>query len=140
MNFLRVLWAPVPDDEYIARLRRSIRSLDRWRFWLILFYVVLLVAAISLLSKAIPLLIGLGQPGDVPFALLGFVTGAMFGLGFGWMFYGLVQGLISMLGGFRSERLLLKYHDAVNSPEFEAYQPPVPGNPFKDVHQRANGG
>lgn len=115
MKLFRHPWKRVSDDEYIARLRRSISFWDRWRFWLILFHVGLLVVATWLFSKAIPLLLGLAQPADAPFAILGFVTGAIIGITFGWTIYGIIHGLMSGLKGFRAERLLLVYYESIDS-------------------------
>lgn len=129
-------WTSVSDDEHIAKLRRSITLWDRWRFWLILFHVGLLIAAIWVFSKAIPLLIELAQPANAPFALLGFITGTIVGLAFGWIFHGIIHGLLFAVGGFRSQRLLLKHYDALNSPPCEADQPPETDIEFKDLQQR----
>ena len=37
----------------------------------------------------------------------------MIGLVLGWLFHAVIHGIIFGLGGFRSERLLLQYHDAI---------------------------
>jgi len=136
MKLFRSPWTRVPDDEYIAKLRRSIAWWDRWRFWMILFHVGLLVAATWVFSRVIPVLIGFAQPANVPFVLLGFVTGTVVGIGFGWIIYGILHGLISALGGFRAERLLLKHLDAQDSEQSESDQHAEQESDFKELHER----
>jgi hypothetical protein len=53
MKLFRFPWSRVPDDEYIARLRRSIALWDRWRLRLLLLHVALLAAAIWVFTNAI---------------------------------------------------------------------------------------
>jgi hypothetical protein len=139
MKLLRSPWTRVPDDEYIAKLRRSIALLDRWRFQLILFHVGLLVVAFWVFSKVIPVLIAVAQPDNAPLALLGFVTGTVFGIGFGWMIYGIFHGLISMLGGFRAERLLLKLLDDQDSEQCESERHVQQESDFEELHERVSG-
>ena len=115
MKLYRSPWTHIPDDEYVARLRRSVALWDRWRPWLFLMYLVLIAAATWLLTKAVRLLLALAQPGDAPLPLLGFIAGAVMGLAFGWMIHHALFGLVSTLRGFRSERMLLDHyrpHDA----------------------------
>ena len=139
MKLFRSPWTRVPDDDYIATLRRSIAWLDRWRFWLTLFYVGLLVFAIGVYSKAISVLVEMAQPDNAPFAILGLITGTVIGIGFGWMIYGILHGLISMLGGFRAERLLLKHLDGQDSEHGESERHVQQESDFKELHERVSG-
>ena len=138
MKLFRSPWTRIPDDEYIAKLRRSIALWERWRFWLILFHVGLLVAATWVFSKVIPVLMGLVQPANAPIVLLGFVTGTVIGLAFGCLIFGILHGLMSALTGFRAEKLLLKHLDAQDSKQSEPDQQPEPESEFKDLHERVN--
>lgn len=122
------------DAEYVARLRRSMASWERWRFWLILFYGALLALAIWVFDRVFRVLFGFAQPADVGFQLAGFLVGAIFGMMFGWLIYGILHTLIGLIFGLRAERLLLDLLDAVKSeqpegppgldPESEADLPP----------------
>ena len=138
MTSFRSPWTRIPDDEYIAKLRRSIAALDRWGYWFILLHVGLLVAATWVFSKAIPVLIGLAQPANAPFALLGFITGAVIGIAFGWQIYHILHGLNSALGGFRAERLLIKHLDAQESEPSELDQHAEQESDFKELSDRVN--
>lgn len=113
MKRFRWPWMSTPDDEYLANVRQSIRSWDRWKFWFVLFHVVLLITATWIFSNVIPLLAAVVQPNGVPFAVLGFVTGTVLEIVFGWIIYGILHGLMTVLTGMRAERMLVKLLDAV---------------------------
>ncbi len=109
MRHLRWPWARISDEEYIAGLRRSFRGWDRWQFWGILCHVALLIAALWLFSRIIPMIL------NAPAVGLGFATGTIIGIVFGWFIHGIVQSLAGMINGFRAERLLLSLLDAMDS-------------------------
>lgn len=136
MKYLHLPRKRVPDDEYIAVLRRSIALWDRWRYWLILIHVAMLVAAIWLLTTAIPLIIGLVQPANAPIAMMGFIFGIVLGLSLGGILQHIFHGLVLSLGGFRSERLLVKHHDALNSLLSRGDRPPEPDTEIADCRKR----
>ena len=116
-------WTRIPDDVYVANLRRSLAQWDRWRLGLIPFHVGLIVTVTWVFFRAIPvLLMGLVQPANAPLALLGFVTGTVMGMIYGWIIYGLLHALNSALGGFRTERLLLEHLDAHDLQQCEVEQ------------------
>lgn len=107
MKHLSWPWGRTSDEEYIAQLRRSFRKWERWRFWMILFHVGLLVFGLWVFSRVIPLIL------NAPGVALGFATGTIIGIVFSWTIYGIVNSLTRMIHGFRAERLLLALVDAV---------------------------
>jgi hypothetical protein len=98
------------DDEHISRLRRSMANWDRYRYWLFFIYVLLLFAIAWIPYKLFEVVIEVGP--NVPIALGGFFVGIMLGMNCGWMIFGILHGLASCINGFRTERLLLRYHDS----------------------------
>lgn len=102
------------DEEYINRLRRSIDRLERFGVWLVLLNGAFLVAIVWMLQKIGRVFAQLVQPGIMPWAGLGFLTGALFGLMCSSMAYGAIHGIVSVMHGCRAERLLVKYHDAIH--------------------------
>lgn len=119
MKLFRSLWTSMPDDEYILRLRRDITFVDRYRFWLVLFQIALLVTVIWVFSGIVPVLLRFAQPANAPAVFMGFIAGTALGLAFGGMIYGILHGLMSALGGLRAERLLIKLLDAQSADELE---------------------
>ena len=104
-------WARGSDDEYIIRLRRSMASLDRHRKWYVATYALLILTVGWIYAKVVEVIFD-AVP-NIPFALGGFVMGAVIGLSCGWMISAMLHAMSSSVSGFRSERLLLKYHDAI---------------------------
>ena len=102
----------VPDESYVERVRRGVRSFDRWRWPLIAFYGLILtafivfeVAVIRRLGTAISNLEGRVSPA--------FSLGLVMGLGLGVPFLGALHGFFFvLLPKQRTERLLVAYHDA----------------------------
>jgi len=113
----------LPDDKYVAKLRRTIAWWDRWRYWMILLHVILLACVSWMTVRLSQTLLELAEPEDVPFTIVGLLLGAVVGFSFGWMFYGLLQGLVTAISGFRSERLLLQYYDSANAQSTEDNDP-----------------
>jgi hypothetical protein len=138
MKLFRSPWTRVPDDEYIAKLRHWIEWWDRWRFWMILLYFGLLVVGIWVYSEVIRVLLGFAQQGNAPFILGGLVSGTVIGIGFGWMIHGLLDGMMSALGGFRAERLLLKLLDAHESEYPDPDQTPEELSESQELRERVN--
>jgi hypothetical protein len=119
MKIFRWPWTRMSDEEYIARLRRLMPWLERWRFWLILFHGALLALALWLFERVSRVLFGLAQPAEVGFQVAGLAIGAFFGMMFGWFIYGILNSLIGLIHGLRAERLLLDLLDAVRSEDSE---------------------
>ncbi len=136
MKPFRLPWIWVSDDEYIARLRRSIPLWDRWRPWFIVFGLGALGGIIWLVSESVQLLLQLVPPANAPFALQGFVTGALLGFMVGALIHRVVHFLVWMAFGQRAERLLLKYLDSQNSGHSESQEHAFDGSGFQDLHDR----
>lgn len=137
MKLFRLPSKRVTDDEYIAALRRWVATWDRWSDWLVLFQIFLLVAAICVFSMFIPLL-NMLVPNNAPLAMLGFAAGTAIGLAFGWIVSGIIHNLLPMVGGFRAERLLLKYYETRNDKEDEGDHRSELGTGFRELHERVN--
>lgn len=110
-----ISWGQLTDDEFVEKLRRRITLFDRWRPWFICVSLAVLAATIWVFIKVISLLIGLVQPANAAFPMMGFALGTVAGLSFGFTIAKLLHGLIFAFGGFRAERLLLKHYVAIGS-------------------------
>ena len=113
MKLGRLPWQHITDDELIANIRKSIRFLDRFRLWWILLNVGTLVLGILTFTEAFNLVVRL-VGGNANPAMLGFSTGAIIGLSASIMVHQILHNLLYAVSNFRSERLLLRYHDAFN--------------------------
>jgi hypothetical protein len=120
----RIPWQQTSDAQYIAQLRQTLARWDRGRPWLLAVYVAILGILVLAVSKGVDLLVGLAKPAQAPWPLFGFVVGALFGFLVAWLFHFLVFGLGRMLMGFRAERLLVRYYDAIASEAFPGADQP----------------
>lgn len=98
------------DEEYIAKVRRSVERWDRWRFWMILLYGGALGAITWFITDVVARLAQFG-----PLAGPGMALGATVGYLVGWQFATLAHNFFSTFRVLRAERLLIEYYDAVNS-------------------------
>ncbi|WP_145218629.1 hypothetical protein [Gimesia alba] len=118
-----MIWKLLPfrkrksDDEFIAGIRRNIEAWDRWRYGRILLSVSLVAAWIWVLSLSIRLILKLDQQEVESMALFWGNLGMLIGFAVGFLGSVAFSYLAILSAGFRSERLLLKYYDAQNSPE-----------------------
>ena len=105
---------PLSDEEYVSRIRRGVRLYERWRWWLAAFYGAGFVGFCVLCVFAGHLVAGLGQlvNAQQP-ALAGLAIGAMIGLLVGGVGFKIVHGVGFAFSSLRTERLLLRYHDAL---------------------------
>ena len=126
------------DDEYIARLREQMSSWERWRFRLILLNISMIAVAIWILSNGIAIILRLMAAANVPFAKQGIVTGIMLGCVMGFSISGMVQNLMLLLFGLRSERLLLRYHEALNLEDSALKESSNGDSDFSDFYDSAN--
>ena len=101
----------VPDERHIERVGRSVAQFDLWRWSLLTLYVIDLFV-----------LIGgcVGMLHVVDWRLQrrmwdssGFVVGFLFGAGLGLSAFNLGHGVAQALIGLRTERLMIRYHDAL---------------------------
>lgn len=70
--------------------------------------------------------------------MLGFAAGTAIGLAFGWIISGIIHNLLSMVGGFRAQRRLLKYYETRNDKEDEGDQRSESETRFRGLHEHAN--
>lgn len=105
------------DEELITRVKRNIEFWDRLRYFRIAFAVVLVVVELVFFSLGFRFITELSQ--DEPDAAVQFWSqlGALLGFMFGFNSFVLLFWLSFLMSGFRSNRLLLKYHEALQNPE-----------------------
>jgi uncharacterized metal-binding protein len=108
---MRLPWNPVSDDVYVERIRRGVAFGERCRILLLSFNLLMICGAVWLGIEMVELLQKFAQPTNAPAVPLIFVSTAMVGLSLGLMISHAAHGIFSNLIGFRTERLLLKYHD-----------------------------
>ncbi|MGC8642426.1 MAG: hypothetical protein ACP5XB_21405 [Isosphaeraceae bacterium] len=114
-------WFCMPDDEqYVERVRKSLRSFDRCRWFLAWLHGLLLVVwlglavAMTILMQKISAFLGAGNF----WGPAGFLIGMMLGIPYALGFVHYLHGLLNALVGLRNERLMIRYHDALaTSPE-----------------------
>jgi hypothetical protein len=108
------MFKPLSDEEYVARVRAGVAMHQRWRGWLVGLYGAALVAFLGLAVLGANLAARFGQlaGGRAP-ALLGFGCGALLGVVSGGVGLKAAHGLWFALSALRTERLLLRYHDAL---------------------------
>ena len=121
MKQLRLPWQHIPDDQFITNIRKSIRFLDRFRMYWILFNVGFLVLACWTFAEAFRLVVGFGGGNPNP-AILGFSTGATIGLSASCIIHQILHNLIYAFANARSERLLLRYYDAFKDDQSNEYE------------------
>ncbi len=103
----------ISDEEFIERLRVTVATWDRLRRRLLVFYLLLAVVIVGLIVAACLVLTNLMRMG-IQGQNAGFVLGFIFGLMLGGLTFKVVFGLVdSISGGYRSERLLIRYYDAI---------------------------
>ncbi len=106
------------DEEYLEKLRGSIRWWDRWRWVGVAINLIMIGATLYLANSAMVLVKGMQQmelvakaPSEVPVLL-----GVALGFQLGFLMHTAVLGAFFGLRGLRNERLLLKYFDACREP------------------------
>jgi cytochrome bd-type quinol oxidase subunit 2 len=107
-------WRHRSDEEHIERLRRTMKTWDRWRPW---FIVIHSLALVAFLAITIGIAEGLNRnwpnnPGPV---WLGFLLGIPAGGMVGMVAHKIAHGFVWAIAGHRSEHLLLRYYDAVQT-------------------------
>ena len=119
----------VTDEQYVERVRRGVASFDRWRRLAMVLHGMLTLAYVALfvaLVKLANLISGEFFKGSW-WLTSGLLIGILLGWPVGLWIHQLLQGWATILGGMRKERLLVAYHDALESPRHDrtAGQPPA---------------
>ena len=117
----------IPDEQYVERFRKYDRSIRKMQWiWPILAaaMICLLIAFLVLIAEFFR-----NFPSDREMLYSGLILGIVFGL----MISGLIVGAVRCIsnwfdarGGFRAERLMLKYYDLLK--QMEAQDPPEQGD------------
>lgn len=117
MGFFAFSSKPTSDEKYIAKLRWGLLITERMKRWIIPLQVGLLVASIWLYWQVMELMLGqikaVNPNANPNFMWAGFAIGILLGLNFGLMLHGIVHTMYLLLIGSRSDRLLVKYYDAL---------------------------
>jgi hypothetical protein len=114
-RWLQLFGAPLADGEYIERIRRNMALWCRWRWWLAGLSgtapgIVVVVSTIMVPK----LLLDLGQWGNPKGgAMFGFEIGLPVGALIGLMAVTSAHGLMTALLPWRTEQMLLRYHDTI---------------------------
>jgi hypothetical protein len=103
------------DDEHIERVRRQLKTLDRYGWWPFAILLVCEVIFLVVVFGAVDQFARQFQQGNFGGQRPGFWIGAMMGSLAGLAHLKIVDGLIKSLPWHRSERLLIRYHDAIMS-------------------------
>jgi hypothetical protein len=108
-------WSSVSDDEFIEGVRRMLSQYDRHRPWLIKFHATALagfIGAAVFAVVAIQWILRIGAA-NLALGLFGVGVGMAFGVSLGMGMFHSIHILMDLISSMRSERLLIKYHDAV---------------------------
>jgi hypothetical protein len=111
MEIGRLPWNPVPDDEFIAKTRKFIGFIDRFRLWWILLNIAALAIGGWVFTGVMEFVVNCAGNAKLPMA--GFFMGAFIGVSASISGHHLFLNLIYAIANFRAERLMIKYHDAL---------------------------
>jgi len=107
------------DEEYVAKIAKSLQWWDRWRGLAILFHVAILGAVIWIGLSVVALVQKLqgvwGNQNQNVMPQEVVLIGIILGLKVGFFFHGSLMGVINAVAGFRSERLLVQYFNQLQS-------------------------
>jgi hypothetical protein len=107
---------PVSDEEHVERVRQALASYDRWRWGPVLLYGSALVGLVGVLVAWIVMWTWresiFPRPG---LAAMGILIAAGVGMTLGFLTTHAAHGLMDALLGFRNERLMIAYHDALEA-------------------------
>ena len=104
------------EEQYIEKIRKTVRFWDAWKSWVLFGSVILLIVLFAFLNWLFSLFTAPDPSGLIPsenysrmWMLLAFIFGMQFGMNvYEWLAY-VVKAII---GGYRTERLLLAMYDA----------------------------
>ena len=104
------------EEQYIEKIRKTVRFWDAWKSWVLFGSVILLIVLFAFLNWLFSLFAAPDPSGLIPsenysrmWMLLAFIFGMQFGMNvYEWLAY-VVKASI---GGYRTERLLLAMYDA----------------------------
>jgi hypothetical protein len=106
----------VSDDEFVEKLRKSLRWWDRWRWAGVALHGAIIATVLWLAFQFVKLLQGMQAlfPQQNPMPDEVFLICVVLGAKLGLLLHGSAWALMNNLVGMRSERLLVKCYDAMN--------------------------
>ncbi|MCY2991389.1 MAG: hypothetical protein NTY19_26470 [Planctomycetota bacterium] len=118
-------WHCIPEEQYVERVRRRLAQFERVRRWFVGLYVTLAIAFIWIVVKFCALLAAIPQaPNNAAPGFFGFGLGMLFGVLMGLIASKIGYGLAIAFMACRTERLMVKYHDALHAaPTSTPYAP-----------------
>ena len=126
MRWFELRSRTLSDDEYIELVRKNLRMMERFRPWIIAFYVgclailgyVVVPGVVKMMQNLTMWSVASGVP-VWPF-VPGFVSGMGMGFAMVLTFFGPLFGFVLTLMPLQNDRLLLKYHDEIQRRETTA--------------------
>lgn len=107
------------DEEYVAKIAKSLQWWDRWRWLAVLFHLAILGAVIWFGLSVVALvqtlqgMWGNQNPNVLPEEVV--LIGIILGLKVGFFLHSSLMGVINAVAGFRSERLLVQYFNKLQA-------------------------
>lgn len=108
-------WMRMPEDEFIAGMRKNVTLWDRWRWLMILALAMMLAFGVWIIPATLDGIPKMVEPDEESFVFFWIKIGVLLGFLIGFYINYVFFALILYLTGFRSERLLLKYYDEQHS-------------------------
>ena len=101
------------DEEHVDAIRRAVIICDHMRPWLIALHVLVLIGFAALVPSIINLCAGFAGNNNGGWVWMGLAAGLIVGISIGYLFGYFLHGVIAIVGLGRTERLLVRYHDAL---------------------------
>jgi hypothetical protein len=129
---MRILGMPfwpekISDEQYIEKIRKGLRFLGRWRFVIVLMQVIILVLFVWLIVQGLHLLRDMinvdhapGQGGPTPAQQMVnaiYSLAIMVGGFIGFMLGNALSHVVTLLFGYRDQKLLVECWDALSDAE-----------------------
>jgi len=117
MKFSLTRWLPWhgTDDEHVERVRGNLRFFDRCLWWGFVAFLVFEIIFLVLIFAGVDQVAGRLQQGNLGPRQVGFWIGFMSGTMVALLQWKIAEGMVRCLAWNRSERLLIRYHDALKS-------------------------
>ena len=107
------------DEEYVAKIAKSLQWWDRWRWLAVALHLAILGAVIWFGFSVVTLvrnfqdMWGNQNPNVLPEGVV--LIGIILGLKVGFFLHSSVMGVITAVAGFRTERLLVQYFNRLQA-------------------------
>ena len=104
------------EEQYVEQIRKSVRSWDAWKSWVLVGSVIMLIGLFVFLNWLFSFFTTPDPGGLIPsenYTRLWMLLAFIFGMQFGMNIYECLAYVVkASIGGYRSERLLLAMYDA----------------------------